>query len=178
MTMDIDNMSVLDRRRIEALVLTPMIRAFEKEIGREKAHAIARRVIVGIAEEQGKNLSKRLGGDDLSSFSKGKDPWTRGGALEIETLEESSERVSFNVTRCRYAEMYREIGAEDLGYILSCGRDGALSKGFNPGLTLTRTQTIMEGAGHCDFRYSVAGDGAGAPSTASAPASAPVSEGG
>ena len=126
MPLDIDNMSVLDRRRIEAMVLGPMIRAFEEEVGRERAHAVARRVIVKIAEEQGRALSERMGGDDLPAFSRSKDPWVRGGALETDTLEDNDSRVSFNVTRCRYAEMYREIGMSDLGGIFSCGRDGAL----------------------------------------------------
>ena len=152
MSIDIDQMSVLDRRRIEAMVLGPMIRAFEQEIGKERAHAIARRVIIKIAQDQG----KRLGGNDLSTFSRGKDPWTRGGALEMDVLEDSEVHVSFNVTRCRYAEMYRELGMEDLGFIFSCGRDGALSSGFSPRLKLERTQTIMEGASHCDFRYTQA----------------------
>ena len=155
MTMDIDNMSVLDRRRIEAMVLGPLIRAFEQEIGRERVHAIARRVITKIAEDQGEALARRLGGDDLATFSRGKDPWVRGGALEMDVLEDSNAKVSFNVTRCRYAEMYREIGMADLGSIFSCGRDGALSTGFNSRLRLSRTQTIMEGAGHCDFRYTI-----------------------
>jgi hypothetical protein len=44
---------------------------------------------------------------------------------------------------------------KDLGAILSCGRDGALGDGFNPRMRLVRTQTIMEGAGHCDFRYTM-----------------------
>ena len=158
MSLDIDNMSVLDRRRIEALVLGPMIRAFEEEIGKERAHAIASRVIVKIAEEQGRELSKRMGGDDLVAFSRSKDPWVRGGALESDTFEDNDSMVSFNVTRCRYAEMYRELGMADLGGIFSCGRDGSLSTGFNPRIKLARTQTIMEGATHCDFRYTIERD--------------------
>ena len=66
--------------------------------------------------------------------------------------------MSFNVTRCRYAEMYRELGMADLGGIFSCGRDGALSTGFNSRIKLARTQTIMEGASHCDFRYTIEKD--------------------
>ena len=159
MSMDIDNMSVLDRRRIEAMIIGPMIRAFEQEIGRERAHAIARRVITKIAQRPGSGLVPApMGGDDLATFSRGKDPWVRGGALEMDVLEDSGARISFNVTRCRYAEMYREIGMEDLGAIFSCGRDGALSTGFNSRLRLSRTQTIMEGAGHCDFRYTIEED--------------------
>jgi hypothetical protein len=38
--------------------------------------------------------------------------------------------------------------------VLSCNRDAALIDGFNPAVTLTRTQTIMQGASCCDFRYS------------------------
>jgi hypothetical protein len=53
--------------------------------------------------------------------------------------------------------MYREIGMADLGGIFSCGRDGALSTGFNPRIKLSRTQTIMEGASHCDFHYKWSG---------------------
>jgi hypothetical protein len=49
--------------------------------------------------------------------------------------------------------MYRALGIPELGSVLSCGRDFALGEGFNPNLTLTRTQTIMEGAPFCDFRY-------------------------
>ena len=89
-----------------------------------------------------------------------KDPWVRGGALETDTLEDNDSRVSFNVTRCRYAEMYRELGMADLGGIFSCGRDGALSTGFNPSIKLARSQTIMEGASHCDFRYTIEKDDA------------------
>ena len=45
------------------------------------------------------------------------------------------------------------LGVPELGAILSCARDAALIEGFNPRLKLTRTETIMEGAASCDFRY-------------------------
>ena len=81
--------------------------------------------------------------------------WDAGGALEIEMLEQSSERLSINVTRCKYAEMYRALGLADLGGSLSCQRDFAIVEGFNPAIELIRTQTLMEGATHCDFRFSL-----------------------
>ena len=34
-----------------------------------------------------------------------------------------------------------------------CNRDGAFCEGYDPKLKLERTQTIMQGASHCDFRY-------------------------
>lgn len=36
---------------------------------------------------------------------------------------------------------------------LSCNRDFSLVEGFNPAVKLTRTQTVMEGASYCDFRF-------------------------
>jgi hypothetical protein len=35
----------------------------------------------------------------------------------------------------------------------SCARDFALINGFNEKISLRRTQTIMDGADHCDFCY-------------------------
>jgi hypothetical protein len=49
--------------------------------------------------------------------------------------------------------MYASLGLQELGGLLSCNRDYALIEGFNPSIKLTRTQTIMEGAPHCDFRF-------------------------
>lgn len=151
--MNIEEMSVLDRRRIEAQVLGPMVRAFQAEIGEARANEVVRRVIVGIAQEQGRALAQRVGRDDLKGLAQGLEAWTRNGALELEVLEGSEARYSFNVTRCRYAEMYRELGMADLGFVLSCNRDFSLSQGFNPAMRLTRTQTIMQGAPFCDFRF-------------------------
>ena len=71
----------------------------------------------------------------------------------MNVLEASEQAFDFNITRCRYAEMYRELGLADLGYTLSCNRDAAFVEGFSDDLELRRTQTIMEGAPYCDFRY-------------------------
>jgi hypothetical protein len=79
--------------------------------------------------------------------------WTANDALRLTVHEMDETALSFDVTRCRYAEMYRALGIEELGAILSCNRDGALIEGFNPDVTLRRTQTLMGGATHCDFRY-------------------------
>jgi hypothetical protein len=51
------------------------------------------------------------------------------------------------------------LGIPELGALLSCNRDAALIEGFNRNITLERTQTLMEGATFCDFRYEVRGAG-------------------
>jgi L-2-amino-thiazoline-4-carboxylic acid hydrolase-like protein len=149
----LNEIGVLKRREIEARILAPMIDAFAAEFGRERVIQIAKQVIVEIARQQGKALADQLGGNSLRHFASGKEPWVKGDALRVEVLQEAESAYDFNVTRCRYAEMYRALGIPELGAVLSCGRDYALGEGFNPKLRLARTQTIMEGAPCCDFRY-------------------------
>jgi hypothetical protein len=144
---------VLTRREIEARILAPFIEALATEFDRERVLAILRNTIIEVARTQGAQLVTAMGGDSLEHFNQSLEYWKRGGALEIDVLEQNNERLSFNVNRCRYAEMYRALGIPELGALLSCNRDFALIQGFNPEVALTRTQTIMEGAPFCNFRY-------------------------
>jgi hypothetical protein len=144
---------VLKRREIEARIIGPLVDALGDEFGREHVLDVLRRVIVQIAHQQGAALVDQTGGNTLEHFGAVREQWQRGNALETEVLEQSPERLSFNVTRCRYAELYQALGLSELGAALSCNRDFALIQGFNPAVKLTRTQTLMGGAAYCDFRY-------------------------
>ncbi len=144
---------LLDQREIEARIVGPLIRAFAAEIGTERALGIVRDVIAGLARDSGAALAEMLGDRTLDAFAHSLSRWRENGALEIDILEQSPSRLSFNVTRCRYAEMYRALGMAELGSSLSCERDFALVQGFNPDIQLSRTQTIMGGAACCDFRF-------------------------
>jgi hypothetical protein len=146
-------LSLLHQREIEARMIGPLIRAVAAELGEEKTLRLLRGVIADLARQDGAELAWHLGETSLEAFAQTLDRWREGGALEIDLLEQSSERLSFNVTRCRYAELYHALGLADLGSSLSCQRDFALVQGFNPAIQLTRTQTIMEGAPYCDFRF-------------------------
>jgi hypothetical protein len=144
---------LLEQREIEARIVGPLVRAFASELGHEKALAIVGQVVRELARQSGDELARILGDQTLVAFAQSLDRWRENGALEIDIIEQSPEKLSFNVTRCRYAEMYRALGLADLGGSLSCQRDYALADGFNPSIQLVRTQTIMEGASHCDFRF-------------------------
>ena len=143
---------LLQQREIEANVIAPLFRAFAAEVGEERAREILAGVIRDLAVQAG--CAAASGGNALAHLKEQVTKWSDGGALELTVLRDDDEAFEFNVTRCRFAEMYRRIGLAELGPILSCGRDGAMIEGFNPAIELTRTQTIMEGATHCDFRYS------------------------
>jgi hypothetical protein len=147
--------SLLQRREIEARIVGPIFRAFAKEIGEPRAREILAGVIRDLARQSGCDAARQAGGNDLAHFAQAKEQWRQDDALTIETLRQDDRHLDFNVTRCRYAEMYRALGLHDLGGILSCGRDGTMIEGFNPALRLERTHTIMEGATYCDFRYTL-----------------------
>ena len=146
---------VLTRREVEARILAPVVDALAAEFGRTEVIEIVRRTVVDVARQQGAALAIALEGDGLAEFAASLRDWTQDNALEIEVLEQSAEAFHFNVTRCRYAELYRALGIEELGAVLSCNRDFALIEGFNANVSLTRTQTIMQGKSHCDFRYAL-----------------------
>ncbi len=149
----LNEIGVLTRREIEARILAPLIDALGEEFGRERVLDIVRRTIVRIAHQQGAQLAAQTGDTGLTAYSGATAAWKKGNALEFEVLEQNDERYSFNVTRCRYAEMYRALGIPELGAVLSCNRDFSLIEGFSSDIELTRTQTIMQGAAFCDFRY-------------------------
>ncbi len=144
---------VLVRRETEARILSPVIEALANAFGREAVIAVVRDAIVKLAQEQGGELAETMGGNSPSHFMDSLAYWMKDDALTIEVLEQTDRALSFDVTRCRYAELYRALDIPELGAVFSCNRDYALIDGFNPDATLTRTQTIMEGAPCCDFRY-------------------------
>jgi predicted hydrocarbon binding protein len=155
MAADLSQIGMLAQREIEARIAGPLIKAFTAEIGEDRALEIAREVIVGLAKESGEELRELAGGDSLEDFAKAMARWSKDDAVTSDLLEFTPEKISMNTTRCRYAEMYRELGMPELGFTLSCARDFALVEGFNPKVKLKRTQTIMEGADHCDFRFTL-----------------------
>jgi hypothetical protein len=149
----LNEIGVLKRREIEARILAPFVEALSQEFDRDRIVAILRETIIGIARKQGAERAAQMGDNSLAAFADSAGDWRKGNALEIQLLEQNDERYDFDVTRCRYAEMYRALGLADLGAVLSCNRDNSLIEGFNPEIHLERQQTIMQGAPCCTFRY-------------------------
>lgn len=153
-----EQVGILTRREIEARILKPFYEAVASELGEEKAGTLLRDIVIDAAKDLGAAMRERAEDDGLEAFAAQWEPWFRGGALEIETLEQNGTTWAFNVTRCRYAELYKDLGMAELGATLSCNRDGALVEGYSEDIRFKRTQTIMQGASCCDFRYTKRGE--------------------
>src|SRR6516164_9586830 len=144
--------SHLQRRTIEGRVLIPFIQTLIERIGRDAALEILDATINKLAVQDGDNWQAQFGSNFGSLRRVAQEVWG-GGSLEVDILDASDTHLSFNVTRCRYAEFYRELGLTDIGIHIHCKRDYAMIDGFNPKIELDRRQTLMEGADHCNFRY-------------------------
>ena len=150
-------LGILARRKIEAGVIAPIYAEMRAALGEAKAREILKSAIRKAAIAAGAEMAKQTpGGADLESFKAIQHLWTKDDALTIDVLANEPGVFDFNVTRCRYAETYRAMGLADIGDLLSCNRDGAFCEGYDPRIGFARTQTIMSGASHCDFRYSAA----------------------
>ena len=152
---DLSQVSVLTRREIEARIAGPLIKACMEEFGRDEVLTVVRRVVTSLARQSGKELAEKMENNSVADFARGLSAWGAGGAYDLEELALTETTYDFDITRCRYAEMYKELGLEDLGAILSCSRDFDLVEGFNPRMKLVRTKTIMEGHDRCDFRITL-----------------------
>jgi predicted hydrocarbon binding protein len=152
--MQTQNISLLKQREIEAKIAAAIINGYAREIGRERAMQVAADVIQNLAREAGRQMAKLRGANTISELVLiVKEIWSEDKALEVEYLEESDSTLYFNVTHCRFVDLYGRLGLKEFGYYFSCNRDRAFIQGFNPQIKLKRTKTIMEGAQFCNFRF-------------------------
>src|SRR6202171_134286 len=104
--------SLLDKTRIQAQVLVPVLRALRAELGQDKADAIVKQAL----RDWSKQLFAAIG-DGIDGSPRRK--WaTMHSALgdvtlrevEVEMRRHDEEALEFDVTRCRFAEFFRELG--------------------------------------------------------------------
>jgi hypothetical protein len=147
-------LGILARRRIEAEIIKPIYQILVREHGQAHAAAVIGEAVGNAAIEAGRQFAARETNDaDLESFVALQVLWEKDDALKVEVIASDRQHYDYDVKRCRYAEMYHDMGLGEIGHLLSCNRDELFIVGYNPDIELTRTQTIMGGASHCDFRY-------------------------
>ena len=145
---------VIEQVKIQARLLVPLVKTLQAELGEERANTIIRKALGDMFRELGEKWwqaqrAPNLGANMAAAFER----FAAGGALDYDVLKQSPDAYEVNVTGCRYAQFYKELGVPELGFLLVCSLDFPMAEGFGSDVELTRTQTIMQGATHCDFRY-------------------------
>ena len=134
----------LERRRIQMEYVVPLIRDLQRLLGSDVVNAALARRAEPVTAEDGSKA-------DFSRMAAGVETFAAGDALDYEIIASDQDRFDMNVKHCRYAEMMDELGARDIGHLLLCNLDYAGAAQL--GMALERTQTRMQGAEYCDFRY-------------------------
>jgi len=147
---------LIEQLKIQARVLIPLVKALQAELGEERANALVREALGGEYRKFGERCwraqgARGLGEKMAATFER----FAAGNALDYDVVRQGPDAFDVNVTGCRYASFYRELGAPELGFLLVCSGDFLMTDGFGADVQLSRTQTIMQGASHCDFRYSL-----------------------
>ncbi len=142
---------LIDRTKIQAEVLVPLLKAMERELGKDRAHELAREVLADEFRQLARNWVDEAHGDRMVAFGSFAAYSVSDGVVEVESREAPEGEVRFDVVSCQYARFFQELGEPELGFLLLCGADGPIAEGL--GIGFERTQTIMQGGTHCDFRY-------------------------
>jgi len=152
-------LSLLDKTRIQAQVLVPVLQALRSELGQERADSIVRQAL----RDWSKQLFAAVG-DSVDGSPRRK--WAAmhtamaeitEQAVTVEMRRHDSEALEFDVTHCRFAEFFRALGEPELGALLICETDFDIAAAGGSEVGFTRDQTIMQGAATCRFRYKFAG---------------------
>ena len=145
---------MIEQRRIEAELVRDFYETLCKTMPKAEAQEIIREAIASSAIRQGQAYAEAVGRKPtLEDFANHSGAWDANNVLDREMLHAAPERLDYNITRCEYAAMYKAMGLGEIGHLLSCNRDASFCVGYSEDMELTRTQTIMEGADYCDFRY-------------------------
>lgn len=149
---------LLDKTRIQAQVLVPLLRALRAELGKERADAIVRQALREWSKQvfaaAGNNIEGRPRRKWAAMHTALAD--ITAPEVTVEMRRHDEEVLQFDVTACRFAEFFRALGEPDLGALLICETDFDIAAAGGREVSLTRDQTIMHGAPSCTFRYKFA----------------------
>jgi predicted ArsR family transcriptional regulator len=151
-------LSLLDKTRIQAQVLVPVLRALRSELGKEKADAIVKQALRDWSKQLFAAIGQGIEGSPRRKWAAIQSVWgeVSGKEVEVEILRHDEEALEIDVTHCRFAEFFRALGEPELGALLICETDFDIAAAGGSEVSLTRDQTIMQGAPSCTFRYKFA----------------------
>jgi predicted ArsR family transcriptional regulator len=150
--------SLLDKTRMQAQVLVPVVRALRAELGKDKADALVTQALRGWSKQLFAAIGEGIEGSPRRKWAAIQSVWgeVSGREVEVEVLRQDKEALDIDVTRCRFAEFFRELGEPELGALLVCAADFDIVAAGAGEVSLERAQTIMQGAPSCTFRYKFA----------------------
>jgi predicted ArsR family transcriptional regulator len=151
-------LSLLDKTRIQAQVLVPVLRALRSELGKEKADAIVKQALRDWSKQLFAAIGDGIEGGPRRKWAALQAAWAQITEPHVmaEIRRHDTEAFEVDITQCRFAEFFRALGEPELGALLICEADFDVVAAGGGEVSLTREQTIMKGAPSCTFRYKFA----------------------
>lgn len=154
--------TVFEMYKAQAMVLVPIVRELEKKLGKDEAHRLVHDALGDTFFDFGRQIDERTKEGHEGNFGEqavvAAEVFAEGGALEIEVHEKTEKNFKFDVTKCKYAELYKSLNAPELGFLFACNQDYPFQNGFGDKHVMDRPQTIMEGYSRCKFNWYIAKD--------------------
>jgi hypothetical protein len=152
------NLSLLDKTRIQAQVLVPVLRALRAELGKPKADALVNGALRDRSKQLFADIARGIEGSPRRKWAAIQSVFgeVSGCEVEYDVLRQDEEALDIDVTRCRFAEFFRALDQPELGGLLICAADFDIAAAGEGEVRLERAQTIMQGAPSCTFRYKFA----------------------
>jgi hypothetical protein len=89
-----------------------------RQLGEERANAIIRKALAGFYRKFGEKWWRAKGGSDLGeNMASAFDKFAAGDALDYEVVKQTPDAFEVNVTGCRYAKFFKELGVPELGFL-------------------------------------------------------------
>ena len=151
-------LSLLDKTRIQAQVLLPVLRALRGDFGKDKADAVVKQALRDWSKQLFAAIGDGIEGSPRRKWAAIQSVWgeVSGREVEVEILRHDEAAMDIDVTRCRFAEFFRALGEPELGALLICETDFDIVSVGEGAVSLDRAQTLMQGAPSCTFRYKFA----------------------
>jgi len=148
-------LSLLDKTRIQAQVLVPLLKALRAELGQEKADAITRQALRDWSQQMFAAIGESVEGSPRRKWAAMHTALADVTEREVtvEMQRHDADALEFDVTHCRFAAFFRALGEPELGALLICATDFDIVAAAGDEVSLTRDQTLMQGAPSCTFRY-------------------------
>jgi predicted ArsR family transcriptional regulator len=148
-------LSLLDKTRIQAQILLPMLRALRAELGQERADAITRQALRDWSQQLFAAVGKSVEGSPRRKWAAMHTALAHVTEREVtvEMVRHDEEALEFDVTHCRFASFFRALDEPELGALLVCATDFDIVQAAGSDVSLAREQTLMQGAPSCTFRY-------------------------
>lgn len=149
------NLSLLDKTRIQAQVLVPVLRALRADLGKERADALVAQALRNWSKQIFAAIAEDIEGSPPRKWAVIQKVFgeVSGREVAFEILRRDAEAMDIDVTQCRFADFFRALGEPELGALLICAADFDIAATGNGEVTLERDQTLMLGAPRCTFRY-------------------------